>query len=364
MLYVFFPVWQQLFSLSFLEVGLLKTFFSGTMACFQLPAGRLGTRFGLMPTLVTGTMITSLALFATGFSSTFLVIAILLFLGGLGSSAQHPLASSAVANAYSGQERRTALSAYNFIGDVGKLMMPSLAALLIARFDWQSAIRFMSFCGVVSGLIVAATLVRAQVPLPESSTLNKPRAGRLVFSITPAFASLSGIGVLDSATRVGFLTFLPFLLRDKGADMPTLGLALGLIFAGGAAGKLACGILASRLGILRSVILTETATACGILCMIFLPLSGALLLCPILGVVLNGTSSVLYGSVPELVDTNARNEAFAFFYTMGIGSGAIAPFFYGLLGDALGVEATLVIVAFMVLTTIPLTFPLRGKLNG
>jgi predicted MFS family arabinose efflux permease len=192
---------------------------------------------------------------------------------------------------------------------------------------------------------------------------EKTRSGWLTFPITPAFASLSAIGVLDSATRVGLLTFLPFLLRDKGADLPTLGLALGLIFAGGAAGKLACGILASRLGILRSVILTETATACAILCMVFLPLSGEMLLCPVLGVVLNGTSSILYGSVPELVAPHARNEAFAFFYTVGIGSGAVAPFFYGLLGDALGVVTTLEIVAVMVLATTPLTFPLRGKLR-
>src|SRR5664279_269492 len=96
--------------------------------------------------------------------------------------------------------------------------------------------------------------------------------------------------------------------------------------------------------------------------MIFLPLPGALLLCPFLGVVLNGTSSVLYGSVPELVAPHARNEAFAFFYTVGIGAGAASPFFYGLLGDAVGIEATLKIVALLVLATLPFTLPLRGKL--
>ena len=42
---------------------------------------------------------------------------------------------------------------------------------------------------------------------------------------------------------MGFLTFLPFLLRAKGADLPLVGVALTLIFAGGAAGKLVCGFL-------------------------------------------------------------------------------------------------------------------------
>src|SRR5205814_8861047 len=38
----------------------------------------------------------------------------------------------------------------------------------------------------------------------------------------------------------------------KGANLPTIGLALTLIFTGGAAGKLACGWLGSRLGVVRA----------------------------------------------------------------------------------------------------------------
>jgi MFS family permease len=363
MLYVFFPVWQQLFALSYFQVGLLKTLFSGTMASFQMPAGRLGSRLGLVTPLVAGAMLTSLALAAVSLTSTYWAIGVLLVLGGIGSSAQHPLASSAISGAYAGQQRRTALSAYNFIGDVGKLLMPSLAALLIARFDWRTSIRLLSFCGIASGLVVAIALARTGTAGPQQTAVaDKPQTGRFRFRLSPAFACLSGIGVLDSFTRVGLLTYLPFLLKDKGADMPAIGLALGLLFAGGAAGKLVCGILASRIGILRSVILTEAATAAGILCILSLTLPGALCLCPLLGVFLNGTSSVLYGSVPELVDASSRNEAFAFFYTGNIGSGAIAPVLYGLLGDVVGVTATLVVVALMILLTLPLTVPLRGKL--
>ena len=38
--------------------------------------------------------------------------------------------------------------------------------------------------------------------------------------------------MLDSAVRMGFLTFLPFLLIGKGATLPTRGLALALVFIG------------------------------------------------------------------------------------------------------------------------------------
>ena len=62
-----------------------------------------------------------------------------------------------------------------------------------------------------------------------------------------------------------------------------------------------------------------------------------MVLLPIIGVALNGTSSVLYGSVPDLVAPERRARAFSVFYTGTIGAGAVAPAIYGVIGDALGV---------------------------
>jgi MFS family permease len=161
---------------------------------------------------------------------------------------------------------------------------------------------------------------------------------------------------------MGFLTFLPFLLQEKGAEMATIGLVLSLIFAGGAAGKFICGVMAVRFGILRSVIVTEMMTTLCILAMIIFPLNTAIMVSPIIGIALNGTSSVLYGSVPELVSEERRQQAFAIFYTLTIGSGAISPSIYGVLSDFVGIKTAVVIVASIVLFTIPLTVPLRKKL--
>ena len=163
---------------------------------------------------------------------------------------------------------------------------------------------------------------------------------------------------------MGFLTFMPFLLRNKGAAVTTIGLALSLVFAGGAVGKFVCGVLATRVGILTSVIVTELATSVLIWGMIGLGLKPALALCPLVGIALNGTSSVLYGSVPELVPQEIRNESFAVFYTCGIGSGAVSPFLFGVVSDVIGVSITIAIIAGVVLLTLPMTIPLRGKLRG
>lgn len=135
------------------------------------------------------------------------------------------------------------------------------------------------------------------------------------------------------------------------------------LLAGGATGKFVCGVLAARLGALRTVITTEVLTALCIYSMRILSLRDALFLAPLLGLALNGTSSALYGSVPELVPRDQQKQAFAIFYTATIGAGAISPSIYGLISDAIGITTTVMIIAGVVLLTIPLTLPLRTKLR-
>jgi MFS family permease len=142
-----------------------------------------------------------------------------------------------------------------------------------------------------------------------------------------------------------------------------VGGALTLVFAGGAAGKLVCGWLGARLGVVPAVFLTEGLTAVGILALLPLPLLAGLAVLPLLGVALNGTSSVLYGTVPELVASERRQRAFSIFYTGAIGAGALSPALYGLASDTAGVPMMMMLIAGIVLITLPLAWALRPALR-
>ena len=96
--------------------------------------------------------------------------------------------------------------------------------------------------------------------------------------------------------------------------------------------------------------IAEAMTASLIVATLFTPLPLTLILLPLLGIVLNGTSSVLYGTVPELSDGDI-GRAFAIFYTSVIGSGGLAPILYGAIADhstrsvgALAAAATAVLI--------------------
>jgi MFS transporter, FSR family, fosmidomycin resistance protein len=148
----------------------------------------------------------------------------------------------------------------------------------------------------------------------------------------------------------------------KGAALPTVGLALTLVFAGGAVGKLVCAFIGARIGVIATVCLTEGLTTLGILALLPLPLEAALVVLPVIGIMLNGTSSVLYGSVPELIEPAKRARAFGVFYTGTIGAGAVSPPLYGLVGDSFGVPTALIVVALACLLTLPLAVALRPQL--
>jgi MFS family permease len=357
LLYVLLPVWQSQFGLGYAEVGALRALYAGVMAGFQTPAGALADRYGRPLLLALGTMLSGVGFVVAGAAETFFALAVALVIGGLGSSAQHPIASSLVSAAFSGGGSRRALGTYNFAGDVGKMALPAATALLLTILPWTSTLLLFGAFGIVGGL--AILLVLRTPPVSGAAGRAKEVPPRTSISAVPpsrGFPILLGIGVIDSATRMGFLTFLPFLLTLKGASLPAIGVALTVVFAGGAAGKLVCAWLGEKLGVLRTVWLTEGGTALVILAMLPLPLEACFVLLPIVGVALNGTSSVIYGTVPELVPEERRTKAFGIFYTGTIGGGALAPIVYGLFSDALGVPGMMMIVSGVVLATLPLSW--------
>jgi MFS family permease len=96
-------------------------------------------------------------------------------------------------------------------------------------------------------------------------------------------------------------------------------------------------------------------TSAGILSLIWSPSSFTWFILPLVGIVLNGTSSVLYATVAEIIAPSARSRGYGLYYAITLGSGAISPMIYGLFTDSFGLSFTLIAIALIVLLTLPLT---------
>ena len=354
------PLWQAAFGFSYAEIGVLRSVYSTTMGAGQIPSGTLAARFGGARTLALGTAVAGAGFVVAAMADGFATLVVALAIAGAGASVQHPVASELVARAFAGARSRVALGTYNFAGDVGKVVLPALAAIVVAALSWRIATigaAMLAAAGAVALLIVLQATDRAEPDAPAPSAAageDAPPSG--------PFWLLVAISTIDSAARTGFLTFLPFLLTAKGAGITTIGLGLALVFAGGAAGKLVCGWLGDRLGLLATVVVTEGITALGILALLPLSLEAALALLVPIGIALNGTSSVIYGTVPELVAPERRVRAFGILYTGGSVAGGVAPILCGLAGDAIGLDWAFALTAAVVLATLPLAIRLAPAL--
>src|SRR6185436_3780709 len=198
--------------------------------------------------------------------------------------------------------RRAALGTYNFAGDVGKFAFGAMVSLLLlAGISWQLPVLGFGMAALVAAGAVIALIANAELTQPAERLKASGVAGWGIKD-RQGFTVLCLIEILDSSTRAGFLTFIAFLLIAGGLSGGWAASAVPLVFVGGMAGKLACGLLAERLGVVRMIVITEVATACGIFAVLALPAGGAFLLLPLLGVVLQGTSSVLYATIGEFVE--------------------------------------------------------------
>jgi FSR family fosmidomycin resistance protein-like MFS transporter len=363
-LYVLLPLWAQEFRLGLAQVGMIRTAYSGAMAAFQLPAGLLAERWGERWLLATGTAVTACGFVATGaWAGGFASLLGLLLIAGLGSGVQHPLSSSLVSKAYETGARRAALGTYNVSGDLGKVAVPAAVALATTLVGWRAAAAGYGLLGLAAAAAIVLLLARLGTGAAPDEAARAAASGGNGWGIRDArgFRALTAIGMIDNATRTGLLTFLPFALIAKGATVAGVGTALALVFAGGALGKFVCGLAAEKVGVTRTVVLTEGATTLGIVAVVAAPLPVALAVLLPLGIALNGTSSVLYATVADLVTADRRARAYGLYYTLTVGASASAPTLYGVLGDAVGVTATLLTVAVIVLVTIPFCLVLRAS---
>ncbi len=359
-LYPLLPIIAVDLQLGYAAAGSLRTVLMGSTSLLQLPAGLLAEWVPETTLLGAGMFWISAGFLAMAAAGGFASLLVLTLLAGVGGSPQHPLATSVVSKAYETEGRGGAISSLNFSGDLGKMILPALAGVVAIAYGWRGAILAMGALGIAVSVFYFLA-VRSLQPATRIKEPGGATARGWGIQRPAAFALLSIIAIIDNSTRVGVLTFLPFLMADKGLDAAKVSFLLTLIFACGAAGKLGCGFLADRFGNVGVIVITEAITA--VAALLVLPVD-PLMLIPVLaafGFVLNGTSSVLYASVAEMVHVDRRARTYGLFYTFSTGAGALAPLPYGFLADAVGIPNTFIALAAFTLATLPLAFAMRAR---
>ena len=341
------------FDLSFAQASLIKTFFSLFCSLLQYPCAILADAAGGVGLLALATAWAGLGIIVMGLSTGIWTLWLSTAGAGMGGSAQHPVASSLISGLYPAHRRGSAMGILNFGGDVGKVVFAGMMSLLLTYLNWRQALHIVGLGTVVfsaAWFTIAKRVERQSNIYTSQENINnrslqhtKPETvastsgGGLESPPEPnqgrRFVVLSAIGMLDNCTRATLLTFLPFLYLAKGVNKESLGIYLTVVAVGGLFGKLGCGIVADYFGNMGTILVTEVLTAAFILlCPVSDPKMG-LLLAAFLGFFLNGTSSVIYSQAASVIPISLRTRGYAAFFTFTMGSAAIVPLLFGLLGD-------------------------------
>ncbi|WP_263384567.1 MFS transporter [Granulicella arctica] len=206
MIYVLLPAWQTDLSLDYVALAVVRAVYVGVLAALQVPSAHLAKRLNARTVLALGTLLSATGYAVAGLSGGLIGLTASLALAGVGSSTQHPLASSAVSRAY-GEKSRGPLGTYNFAGDLGKATLPPLISFLLTVMHWRSTL----WVAAGLGLLVAVS-IRLFMPLASTSP-GEVKLVALTHRVTKGnvgFALLFVIGILDTATRMGFYCSCPF----------------------------------------------------------------------------------------------------------------------------------------------------------
>ena len=349
--------------LSYTEAGLFKSVYAASSVVLQIPAGYLATKFGEFWLLIFGNVWVGIGLIGMALTSGYFLLLLLALVAGFGGGTQHPLATSLVSKVYDSNGRSTAVGFVNFAGDIGKLLAPLLSLLCVARFGWRGTLRIVGLFGLVN-MVVLAT-IRPWIKLGgdvrnEFQDVNIDKREKTDLA---SFGTIGSIGFIDSGIRSAALAFLPFILKDKGLVDNQIFIMLTFLLAGGALGKFLCGWLDDRYGSMFLIWATKFITAVLLVYTLFVPSALLIPLMFVLGIGLNGTSSVLYSLVSLFIPSKNRSVGYGYYYTITESGGTLAPILFGIVADIFNIRKTIMLMGFSTLVILPASLILKTKID-
>ena len=337
------------------------------MAAGSLFLAPRADRFGRRTIIMVCVSIVTAGMLLCGFAHSFLELALLRIVTGIGVGGILACATVLVAEYSSERWRNTASCLYTAGYSMGATAGGAVAAVLIARYGWRSAFQFgavLSFVmlpavywGLPESLDFLITRRPADV-LPRINALLR-RLNRAAIGVLPAPGSQHGplesasLRLLFSApfARSTILIWIAFFFMMAGYYFvfgwtPRLLTASGLtaqqgitsgvlLSLGGIVGTIAFAFTAAAFEIRRltCACLFATGVLVGLFAMVLPVLGVALVTGLLLGGVVNGAMAGLYAITPRLYQPHVRTTGMG--WAIGIGrSGAIlAPIATGVLVD-------------------------------
>ncbi|MEQ8334432.1 MFS transporter [Nisaea sp.] len=329
---------REQFGVSFLELGLIMTVFSGATASTQLPFGYLVDRFGARWILIGGLAAESLAFVMIGFGDGFWSLLAMMAVAGIANGVYHPADYAILSASVSGPRMGRAFSLHTFAGFAGFAVAPPLVIFLSEVIGWRMALVGFGLAGLATAavlLVFAGSLHNKQKVSAEQAKPADGSSRALLFSF-PILMCL-GFYIMTALGSGGLNNFLVSALNLlHGTAIPIATGALTGYLVGTTAGILFGGYLADKTSnhnVIAAFCFLATAVMISIVALVDMPeplLLASLTLQGVLhGMIMPSRDMIVRSVTPD----GQYGKVFGFVTTGFSIGGIIAPMIFGFILD-------------------------------
>jgi len=151
MMGVLYPIMMKELSFGYTELGLITATHGMISHLLQATYGFIVPRVKRAVILGLGNITLGLSVVATGFAPSYRFVLLTRLLGGIGSSPQHPVGSTMLATYY-GETRGRVLAFHVIAGNLGTLLAPVLAGVLLPYIGWRNLFWIVGIPSVLMGI--------------------------------------------------------------------------------------------------------------------------------------------------------------------------------------------------------------------
>ena len=332
------PFLTTRFHLSYALAAVLLLAATVSSSLVQPLFGLMSDRRGALWLIPGGVGLAAVGIGGAAVSPVYPLVVLLVFAGGIGVAAFHPEGAKFAALA-SGRRRASGMSYFNIGGNAGYAFGAFVTGQLVVWLGLWSALLAMVPVAVVS--LVLVRLLRMLSELQTDGGIGAAGSGE---DRRGAMASLSAVIALRSVAWFTLLAFVPLWSVSLGRSKAAGNRLLFLMLLAGALGTLLLGPIADRVGLRRTLAVTQAAVGPLVLAFVYvggLPGTVALMLVGICVVGTFGVTMVL----SQLYLPRHIGMASGLSVGLAMGVGGIAAVVLGAVADVVDLRLALTISA-------------------
>ena len=332
------PFLTDRFDLNYAFAAMLLLASTVSSSLVQPLFGLWSDRRGALWLIPGGTILSAVGVGLAAVSPFYPLVLVLVFAGGLGVAAFHPEGAKYAAYA-SGRKRASGMSYFNIGGNTGYALGAFVTGLLVAAIGLGGGLLAMIPVAVAAAILLRFTPeFGALAPAPSGGGEATGEDDRR------AMALLGAVIALRSVAWFTLLAFVPLYVVSLGHSKAYGNRLLFLMLLAGALGTLALGPVADRIGLRRTLVVTQALIPPLMLVFVYVGGAAGAVALMLVGTCIVGTFGVTM-VLSQLYLPRHIGMASGLSVGLAMGIGGLAAVVLGAVADAVDLKTALAISA-------------------